>query len=116
MSDPIVDFKNGLADAVEKKASTAHNALQMAESEIERLERENETLKRELAEAKADLATAYGYLWHVNNEPGTPQQYPPERAAYEARKLLRERLTQSQRGEAINRVKGLIANAIERGE
>lgn len=50
------------------------------------------------------VATAYGYLWHVNNEPGTPYQYPPERAAYEARKVLRDLLTHEQRGHGINRV------------
>lgn len=53
------------------------------------------------------IATAYGYLWHVNNEPGTPNQYAPDRAAYEARKVLRDLLTHEQRGEAINRVRAL---------
>lgn len=48
------------------------------------------------------IAAAYGYLWCVNNEPGTPRQYPPERAAYEARKLLRHLLTKEQRGQAVN--------------
>ena len=56
------------------------------------------------------IATAYGYLWHVNNEPGTPNRYPPARAAYEARRCLRELLTAEQRGEAINRVWQLIQN------
>ncbi len=60
------------------------------------------------------IATAYGYLWHVNNEPGTPNQYRPERAAYEARKVLRELLTHEQRGNGINRVRAEImaANAL----
>ena len=53
-------------------------------------------------EMEAAIATAYGFLWCVNNEPGTPMQYPPERAAYEARKVLRELLTKEQRGQAIN--------------
>lgn len=42
---------------------------------------------------------AYGYLWHVNNEPGAPNQYAPEQAAYAARRELRELLTHEQRGE-----------------
>lgn len=54
------------------------------------------------------VGLAYGHLWLVNNEPGTPHRYPPERAAYEARKLLRDTMTHEQRGEFINRV---IANA-----
>ena len=54
--------------------------------------------------AREAIATAYAYLWCVNNEPGTPRQYPPERAAHEARKLLRDMLTKAERGEAINRV------------
>lgn len=48
------------------------------------------------------VAQAYGYLWHVNNEPGTPQQYAPETAAYMARRILRDLLTSEQRGEGIN--------------
>jgi len=60
---------------------------------------------------RAAVATAYGYLWHVNNEPGTPHQYAPERAAYEARKALRELLTHEQRGEAINAVRATVLAA-----
>lgn len=54
------------------------------------------------------VKTAYGYLWHVNNEPGTPNQYAPERAAYEARKVLREHLTKDERGEGINVVRAAM--------
>jgi len=68
-----------------------------------------------VAAQKADDAlrtavkTAYGYLWHVNNEPGTPNQYAPERAAYEARKMLRAHLTNDERGEGINAARAAIA-------
>ncbi|MDE2202701.1 MAG: DUF551 domain-containing protein [Burkholderiaceae bacterium] len=49
------------------------------------------------------VAEAYGYLWHVNNDPAAPiPLYSPERAAYEARKRLRDLLTTEQRGAAIN--------------
>lgn len=48
------------------------------------------------------VQAAYGYLWMINNEPGTPNQYAPEKAAYEARKLLRDLLTHTERGEGIN--------------
>lgn len=51
---------------------------------------------------------AYGYLWHVNNEPGTPNQYAPERAAYKARIVLREQLTKDERGEGINVVRAAM--------
>lgn len=54
------------------------------------------------------IALAYGYLWHVNNEPGTPCRYPPEKAAYEARKVLRDLMTHEQRGEAINKAREIL--------
>jgi len=55
-----------------------------------------------IVELEAAIASAYGHLWHVNNEVGTPGRlYPPEMAAYEARKHLRHMLTTKQRGEAI---------------
>lgn len=69
-------------------------ALAQAEAQIEQL--------------RAAISVAYGYLWHVNNEPGTPAQYPPERAAYEARKILRGMMTHEQRGEGINRARELM--------
>lgn len=54
---------------------------------------------------------AYGWLWHVNNEPMAPvPMWSPEQAAYEARKNLRDLLTKEQRGEAINAVAGLLHN------
>lgn len=54
---------------------------------------------------------AYGWLWHVNNEPMAPVPlWSPEKAAYEARKNLRDLLTMAQRGEAINAVRGLLEN------
>ena len=54
---------------------------------------------------------AYGYLWCVNNEPGTPNQYSPERAAHEARKHLRGMLTTEQRGHGINDVLPIVRAA-----
>jgi hypothetical protein len=52
---------------------------------------------------------AYGHLWHINNEPCAPvPMYSPEKAAYEARKHLRDLLTEEERGAAINEVGTLI--------
>lgn len=51
---------------------------------------------------KKAIQKAYGHLWMVNNEPGTPHQYSPEEAAYKARRLLRELLTKEERGDGIN--------------
>ena len=49
------------------------------------------------------VAKAYGYLWHVNEmNADFARIYPPAKAAYAARKVLREFLTHEQRGEAIN--------------
>jgi hypothetical protein len=58
------------------------------------------------------VSLAYGHLWNVNNEPMAPvPMYSPEKAAYEARKALRELLTHEQRGAAINEVRAAIAAA-----
>jgi hypothetical protein len=63
------------------------------------------------AEWSKAVQEAYGWLWHVNNEPMAPiQMWSPESAAHEARKCLRDLLTTEQRGEAINAVQGLLAN------
>jgi len=65
-------------------------------------------VEKENLELRKKIAVAYGYLWHVNNEPGTPCQYPPERAAYEARKILRDTMTHEQRGDGINAARELM--------
>lgn len=51
---------------------------------------------------KQAIQKAYGHLWMVNNEPGTPNQYSPDQAAYKARRLLRGILTKEERGDGIN--------------
>jgi hypothetical protein len=60
------------------------------------------------------IATAYGYLWHVNAADGAPPEaevlsVTPKRAAYEARKALRDLLTHEQRGKGINDVRAHLA-------
>ena len=68
----------------------------------------------EIAILRASIATAYGYLRHVNNEPGTPAAiYPPERAAYAARMVLRVLLTDEQRGKGINEARATMNAAID---
>ena len=65
----------------------------------------------EIERMRAAVALAYGYLWHVNNEPLAPiPTYSPERAAAAARLALRDLLTHEQRGAAINKVKGLLGH------
>jgi hypothetical protein len=55
------------------------------------------------------IALAYGYLWHGNVEPFAPiPTYTPQRAAYDARKILRDTMTHEQRGEAINKVRAML--------
>lgn len=68
-------------------------------------------LEKENKELRDKIAIAYGYLWHVNNEPCTPYQYPPERAAYEARKILRDTMSHEQRGEGIEAARELMSTA-----
>lgn len=65
----------------------------------------------EIERLRSAMALAYGYLWHVNNEPMAPVPlYSPEKAAYEARKVLRDLMTHEQRGEAINMVQALLGH------
>ena len=65
-------------------------------------------IKKENMELREKIAIAHGYLWHVNNEPGTPCQYPPERAASEARKILRDTITHEQLGYGIYAARELM--------
>ena len=62
-----------------------------------------EAAEARVRELEAAIQGAYGWLWLVNNEPGTPNQFEPEKAAYKARKVLRALLTHEQRGDGINR-------------
>ena len=64
---------------------------------------ENARLAAEVERLQARIEDAYGWLWCVNQEPGTPHQFSPEQAAYNARKLLRDLLTHEQRGIGINK-------------
>lgn len=79
---------------------------------------ETASVKR-IAELEAENAAmlkavrlAYGHLWHVNNEPAAPIPiYTPEKAAYAARKLLRDLLTSEQRGDGINATQNVWGDA-----
>lgn len=52
------------------------------------------------------LSLAYGHLWCINNEPGTPSPLRSAMdAAYAARMVLRHLLTTEQRGKGINTVR-----------
>jgi hypothetical protein len=79
------------------------------EIEIRGLKAENAKLHSDNLHITQAMMHAYGHLWHVNNEPMSPiPLYSPEKAAYEARKVLRDMLTHEQRGIAINQVQALI--------
>ena len=61
----------------------------------------------------AAIARAYGYLWHSNNPdevPGDCLILLPARAAYEARKELRDLMTHEQRGDGINTVREILTH------
>ena len=59
----------------------------------------------EIAAMRESIGMAYGHLWCVNEEPTAPVAlYSNEKAAYAARKLLRDSMTSEQRGTFINRV------------
>lgn len=85
-----------------------HMAARM-DDQITGAQSENERLREEIGRLRHLIGMAYGFLWCVNNEPGTPVAvYPPERAAYEARKLLRDTMTHEQRGNYINLVLPIV--------
>ena len=79
-------------------------------------ELECQRLREENARLRAAMGVAYGYLWCVNNEPGTPHQYAPEKAAYQARKALHDLLTKAERGHFINVVLPLVRGPRDCGE
>ena len=90
---------------LESQQSRDGEVIRKQDEEIARL-----TAERDAALAK--VALAYGHLWHVNNEPAAPIPiYTPEKAAYEARKILRDMLTSEQRGDAINATQNVWGNA-----
>ena len=66
---------------------------------------ERDALRADAAHMTEAIMHAYGHLWHVNTEPMAPIPLrSPEAAAYEARKILRDMLTNEQRGIAINAI------------
>ena len=64
-----------------------------------------DTDKQTIEQLTRLIGMAYGHLWHVNNEPGTPAQYSPSRASMQARHILRDALTNEQRGFYINAIR-----------
>ena len=94
------------AAALEEAALLVESRCDMPEelAAIERLKAAAQAAMPVAPAAREAIATAYAYLWCVHTTPRTLRQYPPERAAHEARKLLRDMLTKEERGEAINRV------------
>lgn len=71
--------------------------------------REIAELRKRIAELEAAMTSAYGHLWCINCEPGTPvRMYDPEAAAYAVRKVLRDLLTTEQRGNGINAARAAI--------
>lgn len=60
---------------------------------------------------------AYGHLWHTNDEPMAPIPLrSPEKASYEARKVLRGMLTTEERGHAISQVADILCAAMQGGQ
>jgi regulator of replication initiation timing len=69
------------------------------------LKAEVEALRKDATHWKSSVQTAYGHLWHINNEPMAPiPLYSEEAASYQARKALRDLLTHEERGIAINTI------------
>lgn len=69
---------------------------------------------REEEQLRAKVALAYGFLWHINTEPGTPApMVAPERASYEARKALRDVLSEEERGAGIEAARLSMSRATQ---
>ena len=73
----------------------------------------------EMQRMRDAMALVYGYLWHVNagmDAPPdcAPPSLTPEKAAYAARRVLRDLMTGEQRGTAINAVRQLLTVPLER--
>lgn len=67
------------------------------------------------------VALAYGLLWHVNAGMDAPADVrqpslTPEKAAYEARKVLRDLMTKDQRGDGINAARVMLTAPTASGE
>jgi len=59
---------------------------------------------RDLDTLREVVGLAYAHLWTVNNEPDSDRSGLLRSAAHEARKLLRDTMTQEQRKNFIQRV------------
>ena len=104
---PLSEIKGDLYQAVKKRSEEIEAATPQSSAPVVGVLTADDVMQR--------VAEAYGYLWHVNNPEDVPAGHPfvlPERAAYEARKLLRDMLTSTQRGDAINAVREKIESAL----
>jgi hypothetical protein len=99
-----VGSENDLRDA---EIARLHSDLETAERALDA----QTDFRKEIERLRERIAITYGYLWHANDEPGTPNRYGSERAAIEARKVLREILTGEQRGKGINAARAAIVGA-----
>lgn len=111
-----VTFWNAIASA-DKRRRELQAQIEQLQDRLARAGLEQQRAVRdENARLRAAMGVAYGYLWCVNNEPGTPHQYAPERAAYQARKALHDLLTKAERGHFINVVLPLVRGSSDCGE
>ena len=101
-----------LVEELRKQLSELGVLRTLDQQRIAALEAELARVTKERDALLAAACTAYGHLWHVNNEPMAPIPiYTPEKAAYAARKVLRDLLTSEQRGDAINATQNVWGDA-----
>lgn len=91
------------AQELRDKLTLAEQAAKW-ESDLCKQALEDHTMLREQVRVLREaLALAYGHLWRINEEPGTPSPiYPAMQGAYVARKILSGLLTTDQRGGGID--------------
>ncbi|MEI2416163.1 hypothetical protein V8Z80_08255 [Orrella sp. JC864] len=106
----LSEFSAAIQALLDEHSALIHDIseyVRISSQQAEEIERKD----AEVARLREAVQRAYGYLWHVNNEPGTPNRHYPEAMAYEARKVLRDLLTTGQRGDGINAARAALSGA-----
>lgn len=104
------DYAAVTAELEELKATDIDRLQQAWEDGRKSMHDELEQSRAECERLRKSVADTYAILWHVNNEPLAPVPlFTSDRAAYEARKILRDLMTSEDRGVAINNVREYFA-------
>lgn len=98
-----------------------HDLAEIAGRRIAALDQQLAASREREGRMRERFALAYGLLWHVNAGMDAPADVrqpslTPEKAAYEARKVLRDLMTKDQRGDGINAARVMLTAPTASGE